>query len=53
MGRYKGINCDIFAAGVILFFLCTGDNPFYSATKTDNAYKCFVKKDYNKFWSIH
>lgn len=52
LGRYKGIDSDIFAAGVILFYMYTGSTPFYSASKTDHIYKIIIKRDYDKFWNI-
>jgi serine/threonine protein kinase len=53
MGRYTGLQADLFAIGVILFYMYTGSPPFTSTKNTDPIYKFICQKKYDKFWSIH
>ena len=48
--KYNGVSNDIFAIGVIMFVLVTGNLPFRSATQNDPHYIYFFKGDYDKYW---
>lgn len=39
IGKYTGLQSDLFAAGVILFVMYSGAPPFISAKNTDRIYK--------------
>lgn len=49
---YKGVNVDIFSAGIILFIIYVGIPPFDKATKKDPFYKALNIKP-EKFWDAH
>lgn len=53
MGKYTGIQADLFAAGVILFIMHTGTPPFLSTKNTDKIYKLIRDKNFAKFWALH
>ena len=44
---------DLFALGVILFQLCTGVNPFHSASEHDELYSYIALSEQLKFWQAH
>jgi hypothetical protein len=48
---YNGILNDLFSAGVILFNLVTGRNPFESANPKVGMYKYIATNQYQKFWA--
>ena len=50
---YSGEQADIFAAGVILFFLVFRTIPFREAKPTDSVYKCIVNNRIDLFWRWH
>ena len=50
---YQGQPVDIFAAGVILFFLVCRTIPFQEAKPTDSVYKCISKNRADLFWRWH
>jgi serine/threonine protein kinase len=50
---YDGRRTDIFAAGVILFIMYSGNPPFEKATLTDPYYKLIKEKRYDIFWNAH
>lgn len=52
-GRYGGKEVDIFACGVILFILYSGNPPFQRALVTDPFYKALKEKQYSAFWEAH
>lgn len=52
-GNYTGIQCDIFAAGVILFIMFNGTPPFLSTKPHDRIYKLIKDKNFQKFWALH
>lgn len=48
---YKGIEIDIFSAGIMLFLFCNGRPPFSAADKSDNVWKqFFLGNDMKTFW---
>ena len=47
---YTGAQVDIFAAGVILFIIVTGHQPFLEALNEDKWYKYIAKNNFSKFW---
>lgn len=53
LGKYTGIQADLFAAGVILFVMYVGTPPFISTKNTDKIYRLIREKNYAKFWSLH
>ena len=53
LGKYSGLQADIFAAGVILFIMHTGTPPFLSTKNTDKIYKLIRDKNFTKFWTLH
>lgn len=40
LGKYEGLQVDMFAAGVILFLMYNGTPPFISTKTNDRIYKC-------------
>jgi len=51
---YYGMQVDIFSLGVILFNMCTGNDPFNVATKQDKEYLDLVLMDHaHYFWQNH
>lgn len=52
-GKYQGDQADIFAVGVILFLLYSGNPPFMSTKSKDPIYKLIQKKNFAKFWLTH
>ena len=50
---YSGQQVDMFAAGVILFYLVAGHQPFYSAEFTDPYYKALIMNKSSQFWDLH
>lgn len=50
---YDGRDVDLFAAGIILFILYSGNPPFEKAANTDPYYKVFSAKNYTTFWNAH
>ena len=51
-GGYKGEQIDVFAAGVSLFMILTGNCPFGAATQNDMYYRLLVKTP-EDFWAEH
>ena len=51
--QYDGVKADIFAAGIVLFFLVTKMWPFRRSTLTDPYYKRLAHKDKRFFWKIY
>jgi len=45
---YTGLDADIFALGVLLFILVTGDNGFINAN--DNTYNDIKSENYTNYW---
>lgn len=53
LNRPFSYKADIFSAGVVVFTLLTGHQPFKSAAATDPWYKCIAAKKTHKFWRSH
>lgn len=53
LGKYTGIQADLFAAGVILFVMYVGTPPFISTKNTDKIYRLIRERNFAKFWSLH
>ena len=50
---YNGFNVDIFAVGVILFYMVAGHPPFGNSLHTDPYYKPIRCNRADQFWKIH
>ena len=50
--HYDGQSVDLFACGVILFKMLTGEPPFQKAERADLFYKHIIQKS-NLFWKAH
>jgi len=50
---YNGNVVDLFAAGVLLFILTFGRNPFRRATPKDDYYKTIAANRIDLFWKVH
>lgn len=44
---------DLFAAGVTLFILVTGNGPFISANPQNGNYQYIAMNFFDKFWNIY
>lgn len=51
--QYFGPAVDLFAAGVLLFYLVLEKPPFIKATVQDDYYKTIAANRYDLFWKIH
>lgn len=49
---FIGSSADIFACGVILFILVTGNYPFKCAVQEDKIYQMIIDNDYENFWEF-
>ena len=52
-GPYNAQEADLFACGIILFFMRTGKFPFYDATNKNSLYNKIIRGDMDAFWSAH
>ena len=50
---YFGPAVDLFAVGVLLFYLVLEKPPFLKATAQDDFYKTIAANRYDLFWKIH
>ena len=50
---YRGDRSDIFTAGIILFLMISGQQPFLNATLTDQIYKFVAGNKISVFWKFH
>ena len=50
---YNAYQADLFALGVTLFTMVSGNMPFVAAKKTDAVYNLIIEGKFNNFWSIH
>ena len=50
---YKADDADLFACGVILFYLRTGSYPFWEATDKNSQYRHIMRGRYDQFWLWH
>ena len=48
---FNGRSCDIFALGVVMFIVVTGEMPFRSSNRSDGFYSMIIDNDYDSFWS--
>jgi serine/threonine protein kinase len=53
MMPYSGNAVDLFAAGIILFIMVSGNPPFSSAERTDSYYKMICQNRNDIFWNNH
>ena len=44
---------DIFALGVTLFILVTGNRPFDKSNEDDELYSLLINGEYDEFWEFH
>lgn len=51
--KYDGKEVDLFAAGVLLFFMVAGTPPFEKAVPNDPYYKVLAAKSFPVFWGAH
>lgn len=52
-GKCNGKNADIFAIGVIIFYMYSCSPPFIGTNKNDPFYKHLINGDVDKFWEQH
>ena len=53
MGKYNGLQADLFAAGFTLFLMKSGGvPPFQRAISIDKRYRYFYQNNYAKFWEL-
>jgi serine/threonine protein kinase len=50
---YRGQRSDIFASGVILFYMTTGLRPFFYAKPSDQWYNLLITGKTDLFWQCH
>lgn len=50
---YKGYQADLFALGVILFVLHSGERPFDMADKSTDIYYHQLLTQTSDFWAMH
>ena len=48
--EYDGKSVDVFAAGIILFFMILGKKPFNAAKPSDLYYKLIVNNKHDLYW---
>ena len=54
LNNYQPQVGDIFAAGVILFYMFAGEYPFrYAAHEKDDLYRHIVRENHEDFWAAH
>ena len=53
LGRQYDKSCDIFSAGVVLFYLLFGKKPFSNASIDDKNYTLVVQQQFDSFWNLH
>lgn len=53
LGKYTGLQADLFAIGVILFVMYSGSPPFISTKPGDKVYRLIREKQFAKFWNLH
>lgn len=51
--KYTGAQTDLFALGVIIFVMYSGNPPFLSAKPNDKVYNLIKEKKYSSFWKVH
>ena len=47
---YKGKEIDVFSAGVVLFALVLGVQPFEEAQRTDARYSLIIQQKKEQYW---
>ena len=53
IGRNYNESCDIFSAGVVLFYLLFGQKPFNNASFDDKTFIFVIQQNFNTFWKLH
>ncbi len=51
--EYESATADLFAAGIVLFNMITGQSRFMSATPHDQLYRLMGTRDHDNFWRVH
>lgn len=51
--EYEGRKVDVFAAGVILFIMYSGNPPFEKASPNDPYYRLIRENKLEAFWESH
>ena len=51
--KYRGVEADLFAIGVIIFILYAGHPPFDMAIPSDKFYKFLIESNAQTFWKAH
>ena len=47
---YNGLKADIFALGVVLFYMIIGKFPFNEASMEDEDYRLIMQEKFSHFW---
>ena len=47
---YSGLKADVFALGVVLFYMVIGKFPFNEATLADENYRLIIQEKFAHFW---
>ena len=50
-GSYNAHEADLFACGILLFFMRAGRCPFYDATNRNSLYNKIIRGDFEAFWA--
>ena len=53
LGRKYDKSCDIFSAGVVLFYLLFAQKPFHNAHIDDKHYNLIIQQKFDSFWKLH
>ena len=50
---YNGLKADIFALGIVLFYMVLGKFPLNEATINDENYRLIIQEKLEHFWISH
>lgn len=50
---YNAYQADLFALGITLFTMVSGNMPFSSAKATDQLYSLIIEENFEEFWAFH